>query len=85
MVHSMPSPGGVVLSRAAGLPSAWLAELEDRFELVRDPDGRALVLSEMALAAHRRKDVEEGELADMLELVEAARLWALIEQESDWE
>lgn len=69
----------------AGLPQAWLAELNDQVALVADPDGRAAVLSEMAYAAHRRKEIDEGDLVDMLELAEAARLWALDESQSDLE
>lgn len=65
------------------LPRAWLDELNDQFALVCDPDGRAAVLSEMAKAAHRRREVCEGELIDMLELAEAARLWALVEHENE--
>lgn len=42
-----------------------------------DPDGRAAVLSEMAYAARRRREVDDGDLVDMLEIVESARLWAL--------
>lgn len=60
-----------------GLPQAWVAELDDQVALVEDPDGRAAVLSEMAYAAHRRQEVDEGDLVDMLEIVESARLWAL--------
>lgn len=67
------------------LPRAWLDELHDQFALVSDPDGRAAVLSEMAKAAHRRREVGEGELVDMLELAEAARLWALVEHENEGE
>ncbi|MCE1058686.1 hypothetical protein LU646_12445 [Pseudomonas alloputida] len=63
----------------AGLPQAWVAELDDQTSLVEDPDGRAAVLSEMAYAAHRRQEVDGGDLVDMLEIVESARLWAL-----DW-
>ena len=62
---------------ATDLPQAWVAELDDQVALVADPDGRAAVLSEMAYAAHRRKEIDEGDLVDMLELAEAARLWAL--------
>ncbi|PKI19424.1 hypothetical protein [Pseudomonas monteilii] len=69
----------------AGLPQAWLAELNDEVALVADPDGRAAVLSEMAYAAHRRQEIDDGDLVDMLELAEAARLWALDESESDLE
>ncbi|NQD72897.1 hypothetical protein [Pseudomonas sp. CM27] len=63
------------------LPSAWLAELNDQPALVADPDGRAAVLGELAMSAYRRTDVDADQLADMLEFAEAARLWALLEQE----
>jgi hypothetical protein len=63
------------------LPPAWLAELNDQPALVADPDGRAAVLAELAISAHRRSDVDTDQLADMLEFAEAARLWALIEDE----
>lgn len=66
------------------LPRAWLDELHDQFALVSDPDGRAAVLSEMAKAAHRRREVGDGQLIDMLEFVESARLWALVELEEAW-
>lgn len=62
-----------------GLPQAWVSELDDQVALLEDPDGRAAVLSEMAYAAHRRQEVDDGDLMDMLELAEAARLWALAE------
>ncbi|MFZ5936570.1 hypothetical protein ACOKS3_17285 [Pseudomonas sp. HS6-2] len=65
----------------AGLPQAWLAELDDQVALVTDPDGRAAVLSEMAYAANRRGEMRGDVLVDMLELVEAARLWALADHE----
>ncbi|WP_435652697.1 hypothetical protein ACSC9T_15185 [Pseudomonas putida] len=63
----------------AGIPQAWVAELDDQTALLTDPDGRAAVLSEIAYAAHRRQEVDEGDLVDMLEIVESARLWALID------
>ncbi len=63
------------------LPAAWLAELNDQSALVADPDGRAAVLAELAIAAHRRSDVDANQLADMLEFAEAARLWALVGDE----
>ncbi|MCX2694341.1 hypothetical protein OO256_25670 [Pseudomonas sp. DCB_CB] len=62
---------------ATELPQAWLAELNDQAALVADPDGRAAVLDEMAYAARRRREVDDGDLVDMLEIVESARLWAL--------
>ncbi|WP_256248250.1 hypothetical protein [Pseudomonas sp. NBRC 111124] len=60
-----------------GLPLAWLAELNDQSALMSDPDGRAAVLCEMAFSAHRRNQVDDEGLAEMLEFAEAARLWAL--------
>ncbi|WP_137188274.1 hypothetical protein [Pseudomonas asiatica] len=62
---------------ATELPQAWLVELNDQVALVADPDGRAAVLDEMAYAARRRREVDDGDLVDMLEIVESARLWAL--------
>ncbi|UMY64045.1 hypothetical protein [Pseudomonas sp. LS.1a] len=69
---------------ATELPQAWLAELNDQVALVADPDGRAAVLDEMAYAARRRREVDDGDLVDMLEIVESARLWALDESEIEW-
>lgn len=79
----MRSRGGAgrLASMATDLPQAWMAELEDQFALVTDPDGRAAVLSEMAYAAHRRREVSAESLVDMLEIAEAARYWALLEHE----
>ncbi|WP_256676022.1 hypothetical protein [Pseudomonas sp. Kh13] len=65
-----------------GLPQAWVSELDDQVALLEDPDGRAAVLSEMAYAARRRREVDDGDLVDMLEIVESARLWA--HEESSW-
>ncbi|WP_369991343.1 hypothetical protein [Pseudomonas xanthosomatis] len=64
------------------LPSGWVAELNDQPALIMDPDGRAAVLAEFAMAAHRRKAVDDDQLCDMLEFAESARLWALQAYES---
>ncbi|MEW5607941.1 MULTISPECIES: hypothetical protein [Pseudomonas] len=69
---------------AKSLPPQWIVELNDSHALVTDPDGREAVLAEMALAAHRRREVDDLQLTDMLELAEAARLWALLEHEEAW-
>lgn len=63
------------------LPRAWLDEFNDHCALVTDPDGRAAVLSEMAMAAHRRREVDADQLCEMLECAEAARLFGLSEHE----
>lgn len=65
----------------AGIPQPWVDELNDHFSLVTDPDGRSAVLDEMAYAAHRRREVSDEDLVDMLELSEAARVWGLMELE----
>jgi hypothetical protein len=67
-----------------GIPQAWLDELNDQSALITDPDGRAAVLDEMAYAAHRRREVCDDNLVDMLELAEAARAWALLEHDEAW-
>lgn len=79
MAFCMHSPGGAERKAlmALDLPLAWLAELNDQSELVKDPDGRASVLSELAMAAHRRCEVTAEQLCEMLEFTESARLWAL--------
>lgn len=64
------------------LPAGWMAELSDQAALLADPDGRAAVLAELAMAAHRRGDLDENQLSDMLEYAESARLWALLEHEN---
>ncbi|MBO9552774.1 hypothetical protein [Pseudomonas sp.] len=56
-------------------PAAWLDELNDQPALVTDPEGRAAVPCEMAYAAHRRREIDSGELSEMLEFAEAAREW----------
>lgn len=62
-------------------PSAWLAELDDRFSLITDPDGRAEVLSEMAYAAKLWALTEHGEcpaigLFDIQQRTETGAPWA---------
>lgn len=59
------------------LPTAWVDELQDTFELIADPDSRAAALCEMATAALRRREINVEQLCEMLELAEAGRLWAL--------
>ncbi|WP_442793855.1 hypothetical protein [Pseudomonas sp. KCA11] len=69
----------------AGLPQPWVSELDDQAALLEDPDGRPAVLSEMAYAARRRREVDDEDVVDMLEIVETARLWALAESWRVWE
>lgn len=63
------------------VPAAWLAELNDQSALVADPNGRAEVLAGLAMAAHRRKEVDEDQLAAMLDFTETARMRGLFEHD----
>ncbi len=65
-------------------PQAWIAELGDRVGLISDPDARAAVLRDLAYACYRDHQVSYDQMADMLELVDAARWWAFNEQEEAW-
>ena len=65
-------------------PQAWIAELGDRVELINDPDGRAAALRDLAYACYRGREVTSDQISDMLELIDAARWWALNEQEEVW-
>ena len=52
-----------------------------RFDLVTAPEGHCRKLVDMAMLAHKRRQVCSGELSEMLELSDAARLWGLVEWE----
>lgn len=69
----------------AGLPQPRVSELDDQAALREDPDGRPAVLSEMVYAARRRREVDDEDVVDMLEIVETAGLWALAESWRVWE
>ena len=59
----------------------WQAAINQRFDLVTAPDGHWRKLVDLALLAHARRQVCSGELSEMLELADAAKLWGLIEWE----
>ena len=59
----------------------WQALIKQSFDLVTDPEGHWRKLVDLALLAHARHEVGSGELSEMLELADAAKLWALIEWE----
>ena len=65
-------------------PKDWIAELGDRMELINDPDARAAALRDLAYACYRGREVTSDQISDMLELIDAARWWALNEQEEAW-
>lgn len=55
--------------------------IENRCELVTDPDGQRSKLRELAMLAYQRYQVDANELSDMLEITDAAREWGLLELE----
>lgn len=65
-------------------PPAWVTALDDREPLITDTEARVAVLRQMAYDCYQRAEVSIEDMGDMLELVEAARLWALIEHEEAW-
>jgi hypothetical protein len=59
----------------------WRVEIQNRQDLVTDPDAQRRKLAGLAMLAHRRHQVTAEELSDMLEWTDAARLWGLLELE----
>jgi hypothetical protein len=64
--------------------AAWKLMVEDRQDLVTDPDGQRAKLRELAMLAYQRYQVDADELSDMLEITEAAREWGLLELEEGY-
>ena len=59
----------------------WQAAIKQHFDLVTNPEGHSRKLVDLAMLAHKRRQVCSGELSEMLELSDAARLWGLAEWE----
>ena len=59
----------------------WQAASRQHFDLVTDPEGHWRKLVDLAMLAHERRQVCSGELSEMLELADAAKLWGLVEWE----
>lgn len=59
----------------------WRAAIKSRDDLITDPERQWAKLVGLAMLAGRMRQVGEEELNEMLELSDAARLWALVEWE----
>lgn len=59
----------------------WQSAINQRFDLITDPERQWNKLVGLAMLAHGRHQVDRGELSEMLEQSDAARLWALSELE----
>ena len=61
--------------------SAWRSAISARDDLISDPEGHRTKLIGLAMLADRMRLVGKEDLNEMLELSDAARLWALVEWE----
>ena len=61
--------------------AAWRSAIKSRDDLITDPEGQRAKLVGLAMLAGRMRQVGEEELNEMIELSDAARLWALVEWE----
>ena len=59
----------------------WQAAIKQHFDLVASPEAHRRKLVDLAMLAHKSRQVCNGELSEMLELADAARLWGLVEWE----
>ena len=59
----------------------WRSAINARDDLITDPNAHRIKLVGLAMLAARMRQVGEDELNEMLELSDAARLWALVEWE----
>lgn len=59
----------------------WQAGIKQPCDFVADPEGYRLKLAALAMLAHRQRQVDMGELNEMLELTDAGKEWALLEWE----
>lgn len=59
----------------------WHVAINQRFDLITDPERQWRKLVWLATLAHGRRQVDRGELSEMLEQSDAAKLWALSELE----
>ena len=72
----------MIMKRNVDDPLAeWQAAIKQRFDLVTDPEVHWRKLVDLAMLAHKRRQVCSGELSEMLELTDAAKLWGLVEWE----
>ncbi|MFJ4454365.1 hypothetical protein ACIP1G_10800 [Pseudomonas sp. NPDC089392] len=63
------------------LPREWVAALDNQFDLAIDPEVHAAKLVSMAFECRRRREVDDLQLSDMLEMADAARWFGLSEHE----
>lgn len=54
------------------LPYEWVAALDNQFDLATDPEAHSAKLVRMAFECRRRREVDDLQLSEMLEMADAA-------------
>lgn len=63
------------------LPREWVAAIDNVCDLATDPEAHAAKLVRMAFECRRRRQVDDLQLSEMLEMADAARWFGLSEHE----
>ncbi|WP_176507985.1 hypothetical protein [Pseudomonas urethralis] len=63
------------------LPREWVAALDNVCDLATDPEKHAAKLVQLAFEYRRRRQVDDLQLSEMLEMADAARWFGLSEHE----
>ncbi len=80
MTLSTPSRGGAGLSSYIEDPlGEWEKGIADRMSFLAEPDQHRAKMLALAHAALNRRLIDRGELSDMLELLDCAKIWAEVE------
>ena len=63
----------------------WRKGIGDRMGFLAEPDAHRAKMLGLAYAALRRRMIDLGELSDMLEWLDCAKIWAEVEMaEAEW-
>ena len=57
----------------------WRKGIEDRGSFLAEPDQHREKMIRLAHAAHRSRQIDAGDLCDMLEIIDCALVWAAVE------
>ena len=80
MTPSTPSRGGAGLSSYIEDPlGEWRKGIADRMSFMAEPDQHREKMLGLAHAALNRRMIDRGELSDMLEWLDCAKIWAEVE------
>ncbi|MGA3682849.1 hypothetical protein [Pseudomonas graminis] len=66
--------------QVTGFITAWRESFNDREALLRDPEAHTTELTDQAEQAFAQGVITDGDLRELLELVDSAYAWAVEEQ-----